>query len=149
VSDDRIVTMWPKNARLATEARRSRNKYGATRAALFPGGKMYPSGLERDRAAFLRLRQAGREISDLREQTVVLLADAVRYHTDFDYLERGRRVYEDAKGKETERFLVICQLWAVWGPGPLRIVKGARRRKNRDRGWVTRVILPKGRPTEA
>jgi hypothetical protein len=138
--------MWPKGARLASEVRRrGRNKYGAKRAALFPGGRIYASTLERDRAAYLRALELGGEIAGLREQVTIRLAEAVNYRADFVYVERGRDVAEDTKGATSERFAVICQLWARWGPCALRIVQGSKPRgRRRERAWTVREILPKG-----
>ena len=121
------------------------SKYGAVRAAGM-SGRSYASTAERDRADELRLMEQGGEINDLREQRIVTLADAVRYRPDFDYLERGRRVYEDVKGYETERVAGVCQLWRVWGPGPLRILKRRRRLRQFE---IVRTILPGQRSVAA
>ena len=102
------------------------NKYGAKRAKGYTTGKMYDSTAERDRAEILNLMQKTGEISDLKEQTVIELMIGVKYRPDFDYEEKGRRVYEDVKGVMTERFRIIIAIWRHHGPGPLRITKRAK-----------------------
>jgi hypothetical protein len=92
------------------------NKYGARRTC------GYASKLEADTAALYKILERAGEISDLREQPGVTLADSVRYKPDFSFIEKGVRVYADAKGVVTDRFRMICQLWPKYGPGPLRIM---------------------------
>jgi hypothetical protein len=105
--------------------------------------RVYDSGAERARATELDKAQKAGEIKDLREQTVVRLVAGVNYKSDFDYLEAGRRVYEDVKGPMSERFAIICHLWKQFGPGPLRILK----RKGQGQPFrVTRTIYGGGRP---
>jgi hypothetical protein len=87
--------------------------------------RVYDSGAERARAIELDSSQKAGEIKDLREQTVVHLETGINYKTDFDYLEKGRRVFEDVKGPMSERFRMLCHLWKIHGPGPLRILKRA------------------------
>ena len=124
------------------------NKYGAKRS-VDRNGRSYASTAEKDRAEELLLLQEAGHISDLLAQPVVRLAGAVNYRPDFSYWEKayvttptsGRMIYEDVKGVVTERFAVICQLWAKWGPATLRITQ----RSGRKGGFrVTREILPKG-----
>ena len=116
------------------------NKFGARRAVDHQG-RSYASTAEKDRAEELLLLQQGGAISGLIAQPVVQLAGAVNYRPDFRYLEAGgREIFEDVKGVVTERFAVICQLWAKWGPATLRITQ----RSNRRSGFlVRREILPK------
>lgn len=103
--------------------------------------RVYDSGAERARARQLDALQKDGEINDLREQTAVELETGIHFKTDFDYIERGRRVYEDVKGPMSERFGIICKLWKLHGPGPLRIL----RRAGQDRPFrVTRTINPGG-----
>lgn len=104
--------------------------------------RLYDSGAERARARELDGLQKAGKIKDLREQTAVHLAPGVNYKTDFDYVEAGRRVYEDVKGPESERFGILCALWKQFGPGPLRILK---RQNSRGNFRVTRTIFGGGK----
>lgn len=104
--------------------------------------RVYDSGAERARAKELDSLQKLGKIKDLREQTVVHLVPGVNFKTDFDYLEAGRRVYEDVKGPVSERFKIICHLWKEFGPAPLRILKRAGILSNFR---VTRTINGGGR----
>ncbi len=103
--------------------------------------RVYDSGAERARAKELDCLQNTGKIKDLREQTVVHLVPGINYKTDFDYIENGRRVFDEVKGPVSERFRMICHLWKQFGPGPMRILK----RKGQDRPFhVTRTINPGG-----
>ncbi len=107
--------------------------------------RVYDSGAERARAIELDCLQKTRKIKDLREQTVIELETGINYKTDFDYIEAGRRVFEDVKGPMSERFRIICHLWKLHGPGPLRILK----RAGVGRSFrVTRTIFGGGTPHE-
>jgi Protein of unknown function (DUF1064) len=116
------------------------NKYGAQKAKGYTSGRLYDSTAERDRAEILRELEREGKISDLREQVTVELEPGVRYKPDFDYIEAGRRVYEDVKGVVTERFRLIMALWRLHGKGPLRVTQRAR---YGGKFCVTKTILPK------
>lgn len=103
------------------------NKYGAKKTPGLTSSKMYPSALERNRAEYLKAMQADKEIEHYEEQPRVWLAKYHSYHPDFVYMEGGRWVFEDAKGAETERFHINCNLWREKGPGVLRISKQGKR----------------------
>lgn len=95
------------------------------------------SGAENDRARELASLQKAGKIKDLHEQTVVELEPGITYRTDFDYIAKGRRAYENVTGITSERFRMIMKLWRLHGPGPLLLVK----RKSRNRAFqVTRII---------
>lgn len=118
--------------------RKTSNKYGAIKA-LGSSGRLYDSTAERDRAEQLQLLAMSLEIEDIHEQRRIELEPDIFFRVDFDYLEKGRRVYEEVKGVMTERFRLICNIWRLHGPGPLRILK----RKNREAPFqVIRTILP-------
>jgi hypothetical protein len=129
------------------------NKYGARRA-VDGNGRSYDSTAERDRAAELQLLEQAGEIRNLQAQPRVELEPMIFYKPDFAYEElpmawmrddpahaTWRLIHEDVKGVVTERFRLICKLWAIHGPGPLRITQ---RRSKREGFRVTREILPKG-----
>lgn len=101
------------------------NKYGAKKAVGWTG-QLFDSTAERDRFEQLRLLMLAGEIQDLRTQTRVELEPDIFYRTDFDYMELGRQVYEEVKGVETERFRLLCKIWKLHGPGPLRVLKRSR-----------------------
>ena len=124
--------------RKARRLARRQNKFHAVKAA-GDSGRLYDSKAERDRANELLLLQQAGQISDLREQTVVDLVAEITYRPDFDYLENGRRLYEDVKGVETEAFRLKCKLWRHFGPGPLRVLK---RKGSRAQFTVAKEVLP-------
>lgn len=99
------------------------------------------SGAENDRIRDLTSMQNARKIKDLREKTVVELVPGISYCTDFDYLLKGRRVYENVTGITSERFRMIMKLWRLFGPGPLFLVK----RKDRTRPFQVTRIIPGGK----
>ena len=111
-----------------------------------PVGKRAPlqlrdSGAENDRVRDLTSMQNARKIKDLHEKTVVELVPGISYCTDFDYLLKGRRVYENVTGITSERFRMIMKLWRLFGPGPLLLVK----RKDRTRPFQVTRIIPGGK----
>lgn len=117
------------------------NKFGAKRA-VDRRGRWYDSKLERDYAEELSLLEQAGAIVNLEAQPRVELERGIFYKPDFAWTEpNGRRVFCDTKGIVTERFRLICKLWALHGPGVLQIVQ---RRSKREGFRVTREILPKG-----
>lgn len=109
--------------KMKTTRYRQGNKYHAKKAKGWTSGKMYHSSGERDRAEVLKLMEKAGEIEALEEQPKVMMTKYHPYHPDFTYLEKGRRVFEDFKGAETERFKINCNLWRERGPGVLRITR--------------------------
>lgn len=99
------------------------------------------SGAENDRCKELVCLQKIGEIKDLHEQTLVKLEPGITYRTDFDYIQKGRRVYENVTGITSERFRMIMKLWRLHGPGPLLMVK------RRSRSHPFRVVraIPGGK----
>ena len=47
------------------------------------------------------------------------------YKIDFSFLEKGRLIYSEAKGFETDRWRICVKLWKYYGPAPLEIWKGS------------------------
>lgn len=118
-----------------------RNKFGAKRA-VDRNGRMYDSTGERDYGEELMLLEQAGAITNLEAQPRIELERGIFYKADFAWTEpSGLRVWADFKGISSERFRLICKLWALHGPGPLRIVQ---RRSKREGFRVTREILPKG-----
>lgn len=123
------------------------NKYHAQRSTADSSryaelaGRSFPSGLERDRAVELVLLQRSGVISELEFQPRVFLTEErIAYHPDFSYHEgSGRLVYEEAKGFETERWIILKRLWASYGPAPLYVM----RRSRNGRIKLTETILPR------
>ena len=120
---------------------RGRNKFGAKRARDI-NNRQYDSTAERDRAADLTLLERAGEIAQLELQPVATLTPDFHYRADVSYLEKGRMVWEDVKGVETERFKVVTQAWRALGPGLLRITKRSTRRHEKRGFVVTREIMP-------
>jgi hypothetical protein len=113
------------------------NKYRAKKSRNL-SGHLAGSGLERRRGDELILQQRGRIISGLEFQPKVQLRKYHTYKPDhFFFDEGGRRIYDDAKGAETERFKINCRLWKECGPGILRISKQT------EKGfWIFKDIIP-------
>ena len=109
--------------RMQTTRYRQGNKFNAKKVKGFTSDKIYDSMAERNRAEYLKDMETKGEIEDLREQPKVQLSKYHTYKPDFCYLENGRRVFEDHKGAETERFRINVKLWRERGPGVLRITK--------------------------
>lgn len=103
-----------------------RTKYNARPTRCL--GRRFDSSAEADRAAELALLEQAGEITGLQFQPRIELERGIYYRPDFVYEERGRAVYEDVKGVETERFRLVKKLWRLHGPGPLRITKRQSRR---------------------
>jgi len=121
-----------------------RHKYGARPTTW--AGRRFDSQAEADYAAQLRLLEQAGEIADVEMQPkIVLIPDVLTYRPDFVFTERGRPVYVDVKGVLTsDRLRIVLRAWAKFGPGPLRLVKRARRG---DAFLTVREILPKGAGT--
>lgn len=117
---------------------RQGNKFNAKKARGLTSGTLYDSMGERDRAEYLKKQEIDGEISDLTEHPKVQLTKYHGYKPDFTYLENGRRVFEDFKGAETERFRINCNLWREKGPGILRITK----RQGKYGRWNAKEIRP-------
>lgn len=137
-----VATIWAERVPLP-------GRYGLSkrRAATLPGeqtARSFGSGWEGERATFLRLRELAGEITNLEHQKVFHLGHPalpgldIPYASDASYIEDGRLVIEDTKGKANERFDWICRLWPWLAPAPLRIVK-----KGRHGLRVTKTIYPK------
>lgn len=102
-------------------------------------GRRFDSQLERNRAIELVLLLRAGEISDLNFQPSYELVECIKYRPDFDYMENGRRVVEEVKGFETDRWWVIKKLWQYHGPHLLRVYKSA----GGGRLKLTNEIFPK------
>lgn len=105
---------WPKN--------RSRNKFGAKRT-----DDGFPSKLEAAVFYYLQLRERAGEIKNIARQPQVKLTKAgIGYKPDFKYTDckTGRDIWVEAKGHETEGYLIRKRLWRYYGPGRLEIFKG-------------------------
>lgn len=93
-----------------------KNKYNAVKT------NGYSSKKESARADALKLLQRAGVISDLREQVVYVLAPSVviqgrkrpplRYIADFVYVEDGKEIINDVKGKITEGYRIKRHLMA-------------------------------------
>jgi len=63
-------------------------------------------------------------ITDLDYEPMVYLTRAeIGYRSDFAYMEKGRKVYEEYKGVPGERWPIIKNLWREYGPALLRITQ--------------------------
>ena len=105
-------------------------------------GRSFHSGLERDTYEHLKLLERAGEIEDLKCQVHVLLTRAeIKSIIDFSWknTKTGEIEYGEAKGFETEVWLLKKKLWKYYGPGKLTIFKG---RVNKFIS-IAEVIIPK------
>ncbi len=114
--------------------RKSRNKYSAVRCD--DGKDIFDSKTEMGRWHQLQLLEKAGEISGLilKPPPVVLLPEetlrgkkvrAVKWRLDYWYVEDGRPVWEDSKGRPIARDETVkLNLWLRYGPGLLRITAG-------------------------
>ncbi len=116
----------------------SSNKYNAS--ILHDGkGKHKGSMLELSVLALYRLQERAGEISELRHQVQTHLTKAsVGWRLDFSFMRDGVQWYGEAKGLETEGYLIKRKLWTVYGLGPLEIWHGDARRP-----FISQTIFPK------
>ena len=101
----------------------------------------FPSKLESAVYDILRIRENAKEIKDIRRQHAVKLTDAqIGYKVDFSYtdIKSGQTVWAEAKGFETEAWLLKKRLWRFYGPGNLEIYKGSHLRP-----VLSETIVPK------
>lgn len=115
-----------------------RNKFGAVKTRGLTSDTLYASKAEMNRAEVLKKQEQDGEITDLVEQPKVHLSKYHSYKPDFGYTENGRRVFEDVKGAETDRFRINMNLWRERGPGVLRVSK----RQGKYGKWQYRDIHP-------
>lgn len=117
---------WRNFARLGRKSPGPKYKNRKTKI----DGRVYDSALEADLCLYLkRLVEAG-VIRNMRPKPNVQLTRAgIRCIPDFTAEDAvtGRQVYFEAKGFETERWLVIRKLWGHYGPGPLYVFKKTRK----------------------
>jgi hypothetical protein len=99
----------------------TKNKYSAVAKDGFP------SKLEAAVYDILLLREKAKEIKDIRRQVrVELTKAAIAAKIDFAFIDvrSGETVYCEAKGSDTERWILIKRLWPHYGPANLEIFKG-------------------------
>ncbi len=113
------------------------------------GGRRYRSIAEGDYAAELALLERAGAVSDVEYEPRIELEPRVFYKPDFAFTERGVRVWVEVKhGRyQGDRFALVCMLWKLHGPGPLRVVKAGHRRRTGMRLFRTvREIIPRPAP---
>lgn len=88
------------------------NKYNAKRVVI--NGQKYDSKFEADRGEALKLMQAAGEISNLKFQwPYPIIVNGVKvctYRADFVYEQGGKVIVEDAKGVQTQKFVLVKKL---------------------------------------
>lgn len=101
---------------------KKKNKYGNKRTDR--EGRSFASKLEAEVFDYLKLLEGEGEFRDIRCQVHVYLTDArIDYIPDFCVFDvkLGQDVYVEAKGFQTETWLLKKKLWRYYGPGRLRI----------------------------
>lgn len=102
------------------------SKFGAKRTELV--GRSFASRGEANCFLYLQAMEQAGEIRDITCQQTVLLTDAkIRYIADFKFwdIKLDQWVWADFKGFETEVWNIKKRLWKFYGPGILRVYKGA------------------------
>lgn len=105
------------------------NKYGAEKVK--DGARTYDSKLEHEMHGLLKLMERAGLIKNIRHHPAAIeLIGKVKYKIDFIVfdIKRGMDIGIEAKGIETERFKVICQMWPACGPMPMQVWKKERNR---------------------
>lgn len=132
------------NADLAPEgAEPPKEKYGRKR--MFNDGHTFDSGFESYCYDQLKLMVRAGELRDLRvKHRVYLTAARIGWNIDFSAINchSGEREWYEAKGFETEIYVLKKRLWPAYGPGRLIILKG-RAGKTRQEMYVAEVIAPR------
>ena len=103
------------------------NKYHAV-SSHCAEGHFHRSKGEAGRCSELHLLQRAKEIKDLKVEPRVMVGP-LSYKPDWTYTERGKKITEDFKGVEGERFRILKKLWPELGEGVLRITKTSPRYK--------------------
>lgn len=87
-------------------------------------GYSFASKLEAAVFDHLKLLEKAQELVFVRTQPQIYLTEAkLGYRPDFEVLIGGKQTYIEAKGFESERWLIIRKLYAYYGPAPLHIYK--------------------------
>jgi len=90
--------------------------------------RSFQSKVERDRAIELCILQRAGIISELEFQPCLHITRAnIQYTPDFKYMEDGREVFEEVKGKDMYPWITIRKLWRVYGLGLLRVTRRGTR----------------------
>lgn len=117
------------------ELMRKKNKYGSERTNGFD------SKLEDSVYKILRFREKAKEIHSLRCKHSVIFTDAnIHWCADFSFYEAktDELLFCEAKGARTARYVIIEQLWRVYGPAPLQIWIG-----HWTSPFLSETIIPK------
>ena len=94
-------------------------------------GIRFDSQGERDCYQYLNLLQGEGKIRDLQVHSTTILLPGITHKTDFKFYDVTLRCmgWAEFKGIETDRWRIIKKLWALFGPGPLKIYKQHRNSK--------------------
>lgn len=114
------------------------NKYNAKRSEF--AGRSFASGLEREVYAMLLLMQKAGELLEVQCQDHVRLTAAqIVLIPDFKVtMPDGRFEWHEAKGIETDAWMIKKRLWVHYGPGKLTIWK----RRGKTGLYIAETIAP-------
>ena len=114
---------YQRKMRELKKKQRKTNKYNAKVAKA--GGRRFDSEFECSVYAVLQRQERVGEITNLRHQHQVRFTDAgITWRLDFSFTRDGAQWFAEAKGLETEAYLIKKKLWRVYGIGPLEIWRG-------------------------
>ena len=115
------MSAWHDSLSKKHQARRA-NKFHAVKVKDSHGS--FDSKAEREMHSLLMLMEKGGLVSNIRHHPpAVQLTRFVKWKVDWIVFDEKKKedIYVEFKGKETERFHVILQLWPEFGPGRLQI----------------------------
>jgi hypothetical protein len=118
----------------------SRNKYRNVR--IESDGRSFASKLEHSVYEILKLREKAGEISDIQCQVSIRMYPFdIRWIPDFTFVDSQTKelIYCEAKGLESDRFVVIKKIWRIIGPAKLEIWKGTCKNPK-----LVETIVPSG-----
>lgn len=115
------------------------HKYNAKRTKV--DGVNFPSGLQANTYCHLKLLKDAGEIVDIKHEVYTYLSLAkIAFRVDFVVTWKdGSVTYAEAKGFETNEWLIKKKLWKFYGPGRLDIYKG----RGKENVYISETIIPK------
>lgn len=117
-----------------------KTKYG-NKKTRHSSGYLFDSRLESDVYAFIVLLEKCKKLKDIKVKPNIFLTEArIRMIPDFAAAEceSGKLIYIEAKGFETEVYLLKRKLWKFYGPGELHVYK----RRGKAELTLAEIIIP-------
>lgn len=100
-------------------------------------GKHKGSQLELSVLALYRIRERAGEISNLRHQHTAPIVAGINWRLDFSFIKDGIEWFGEAKGFQTETYVLKKKLWVVFGKAPIEIWRGTA-----TKPYLDEIIYP-------